>query len=356
MRRNAAWILVFVLCLGLLAGCKKETPPKAVTPELSPGVKDDGKMKILMIGASLGLDTMYLLPEVARLQGKTDYVMGILYHSAALNYHKEWLDADFEYDSAKGNVWYRSDCNGDLIENIPGEANDMYIENGSIAVKASMAFERHDWDVVITMGGSTEMTGCITPNPKENLNISDVASIVAYANAHDLDPSTPTKFGWHMVWSVPQDDTLLNDARRDFLATYFQGDAMKMLEANLATTQSVVVPYLEGKFDYILPCATAIHNAKTSAFVTDKDIHRDYIHATDYGRLIAAYTWYCGLTGTDIQDCQFGPIYYGIRRDDAARKAQQDLVLTDLQRDILVESVANAFANPYKLTQSQYQE
>lgn len=366
MKRNIAWILVFVLCLSLFAGCGKTAQNDGqqnqnVTQNPAPEVKDDGKMKVLMIGASLGFDTMYMMPEVARLQGEEDYVFGILYHSAALNYHEGWLRTDaveyayLEFDSTKDKVWYRSDCNGNMIMNTPGEANDKYIEDGSIAVKASMAFERHDWDVVITMGSSSEVTGRISSNNRENLNMSDVETVMEYANSHDLDPSTPIKFGWHMVWALPQDDSLLNDARREYLAEFYEGNAMKMFEANVANTEAVVVPYLEGKFSYILPCATAIQNAKSSAFVTDKDIHRDYIHGTDYGRLIAAYTWYCGITDTDIKDCKFGPVYHGILLDTKLRNTQTDWVLTEEQQNILVEAVGNAFANPYQLTESQYQ-
>ena len=177
---------------------------------------------------------------------------------------------------------------------------------------------------------------------------------VMMASVKKMLGRTP-KFAWHFVWSLPQDDNLLNDARRKELAEYYGGDAMKMYEANVAHSKTVVVPYLQDKVDYLFPCATAFQNAKSSAFVEDRDIHRDFIHGTDYGRLIAAYTWYCGLTGTDIRDCKFAPVHYGILRDEARRKAEEDWVLTDLQRKILVESVENAYKKPFELTVSQYQ-
>jgi hypothetical protein len=36
-----------------------------------------------------------------------------------------------------------------------------------------------------------------------------------------------------------------------------------------------------------------------SSYLEETDIHRDYIHATDLGRVIASYTWYCKLMGIE---------------------------------------------------------
>lgn len=363
MKRTLALLFASLLCLGLLAGCdsrpQEDDPSQPADQQTE--TEDDGIMKILVIGHSLGVDTMYLMPEVARLQGVENYVMGILYRSAALNYHAGYLKnnkaayAYFEYVSGEDTVWRRADCNGNFIPNRPGEANDKYIEDGSIAVKAEFALQRHDWDVVITMAGSSEATGRITGNPQEDLNIVDVDAVTKYVLEHDLEPATTPKFGWHMAWVVPQDNTLLNEARKTFLATYFEGSAMKAYESNVATVRDKVAPYLEEKFDFLLPCVTAMQNAKSSALIKDSDIHRDYIHATDYGRLIAAYTWYCGITGTNIRDCKFGPVYHGILIDNLMRNSGKDLVMTELQQNILIEAVENAFKEPYQITVSQYQ-
>lgn len=127
-----------------------------------------------------------------------------------------------------------------------------------------------------------------------------------------------------------------------------------MFEANMKTTREVVVPALEGKVKYIFPCAAALQNAKSATVVEDRDIHRDFIHGTDYGRLIAAYTWYCVLTDTNIRDCKLGAVPNGLVRDDAIRNSGKDYELTEEFKQVLVESVENAIANPYALTQSAY--
>lgn len=315
-------------------------------------------MRILMIGASLGFDTMYMMPAVAKANGVEDFTFGILYHSAAAAYHAGWLErnavayAYYEFCSDKDLVWRRADKEGNFHPHIPSSGNDKYIDDGSIAVTPEFGLKRADWDVVILMASSAEITGRICANPRQNLNMESVDSMMD--SVKKLLGRTP-KFAWHMIWALPQDDSLLNDVRRKYLAEYYDGDAMKMYEANVAHSKAVVIPHLQDKVDYVFPCATAIQNAKSSAFVEDKDIHRDFIHGTDYGRLIAAYTWFCGLTGINIGDCKFAPVYFGILRDNDRRLAQQDWVLTDLQEKVLVESVENAYKNPFELTVSQYQ-
>ena len=85
-----------------------------------------------------------------------------------------------------------------------------------------------------------------------------------------------------------------------------------------------------------------------------KDLYRDHIHASDYGRLIAGYTWFCMFTGKDIKDCKIGPFHYADMLDEAARLLKKPVELTQLQKDVLVESVYNAINNPFEMTPSQY--
>ena len=356
MKRMLSFCLTLLLLAGMIAGCAGA--PAQTQPETTQ--QEDTTMKILMIGASLGYDVMYMLPAVAQNEGMTDFAFGLLYRSAGLNYHADYVQrstpeyAYLEYVSGEDQVWRRADCNGNFTYSVPSEANDKYIEDGSIAVTAEFGFSRHDWDVVIILPSSSEITGRVSGNAREDLNMASADVIMNWVKEHDIDPSTTPEFGWHMSWSLPQDDTLLNDARRNFLRTYFNNDAHAMFEANVKTTKDVVAPALEGKVKYIFPCAAALQNAKSASCVEDKDIHRDFIHGTDYGRLIAAYTWYCMITGTNIRDCKFGPVPNGLVRDTQVRNSGADYELTEEWKQVLIESVENAIANPYALTQSQY--
>ena len=184
--------------------------------------------------------------------------------------------------------------------------------------------------------------------------MANAEGLMNYVEEHDVDPSTTPKFGWHMIWALPEDSTLWNDARRKFMEKHYNNNALGMFEDNVKNTEQIVVPALEGKIEYLFPCAAALQNAKTATCVEDKDIHRDFIHGTDYGRLIAAYTWYCTLTGTNIRDCKFGTVPNGLVRDTQVRNSGANYEIGEAWKQVLIEAVENAIANPYEITQSAY--
>ena len=104
-------------------------------------------------------------------------------------------------------------------------------------------------------------------------------------------------------------------------------------------------------FSGLIPSGTAIENALTS-YLTEWDLIRDYAHVTDYGRLIAAYTWFCVLTGVEqLEEIKLDTIP---RKFFKSTLGAQDRVLTDMEKAIILESVNNALKNPLQVTQSQY--
>lgn len=359
MKKILALCLSVLMLMSLFAGCtQQEQEQEQDTPTAEqPVQEDDGVMRILMIGGSLGFDTMYMMPAVLKNEGVEKFTAGILYRSAglksltpyALSGEPEY--AYYEFDSEQDQVWRRADRDGYFTNETPDAANDKYIEDGSIAVPAQFGLKRMDWDVVIIMSASNEIT-----NVSGDLNMANADKLMEYVKANDMNPATVPEFGWHMVWALPNDSTLWNKARREYMEKYYPGqDATAMYEDNVRNTKQIVLPAIEGKVKYVFPCATALQNAKTSNLVTDKDIHRDFIHGTDYARLIAAYTWYCGLTDTNIRDCKFGPVYSGIVRDALLRNTGKDYEMTEELKNLLIESVENAYKEPFAITQSQYQ-
>ena len=106
-------------------------------------------------------------------------------------------------------------------------------------------------------------------------------------------------------------------------------------------------------FQYLIPSATAFENA-LSSYLEEKDLHRDYAHASDLGRVIASYTWFCTLTGVEqLEQIKLDTIPKNFFKSTVAA---EDRVLTDVEKAIILESVNNALANPLQMTQSQYTE
>ena len=358
MKRFLAIILALALCLGLCACGGEETPEETTPTEpTEQKVEDDGVMRILVIGHSLGMDAVYLLPNVAMNEGLADLEIGLLYHSGCSTMmHAEYLAANakqyayFEFTSGQDTTWRRADCNGTFSTYTPGTGNDKYIEDGSIAQTMEFALQRRDWDIIVLQCSTSEAPGVVPVTSKHYLDPANIQKIIDYTKEKDIEPASAPKYAWSMVWSLPNDNSLLNEQRRTYLETYFDNE-MEMYEHSMATFQEQILPNFT--FDYILPMATAMQNAKSSAF-TARDLYRDFIHGTDYSRIMAAYVWYCGITGTDIKDCKLDPIPHDNLLDKSYGLLKKPMELTQQQKDILVESVSNAFATPYALTPSQY--
>ena len=100
-----------------------------------------------------------------------------------------------------------------------------------------------------------------------------------------------------------------------------------------------------------MPVGTAIQNARSS-YLGDPDLNRDYSHLSDLGRTIAAYTWYCILTNTTLDDVSIDFVPGTLRYASADKRT--DLVLTDELKAIIIESVNNALSTSYSMTQSNY--
>lgn len=354
MKKFLALFLALTLCFGLLAcGGKGEQENEDTTTK----VEDDGIMKILMIGHSLGNDSTYMLPDIARKNGVTNLVMGVLYHSGCrLNQHVDYINnnaaqyAYYEFDiSTEQECWMRADSTGNFHAFHSGDGNDTLIEDGTIAQTMAFGIQRHDWDIVVMQAGVFEAAGVIDSSYKLNI-AGDIKTIQNYVLENDIEKGTAPKFAWNITWTCPSDD-MLNDSYNKWLYTYF-GSADEMYDAITRTAKDVAVPAYN--WDYVLPSGTALQNARSSKY-EPKDLYRDTIHASDFGRAIIGYTWFCTLFGKTIEECNIASIDSELLIDNLMRNTGKDLELTQEQKDILVESVKNAMANPYAVTPSQYQ-
>lgn len=362
MKKFLALLLALTLCCGALAGCNGENKP-ADDPAPEKIVEDDGVMKILLIGHSLGVDSAFMFPDVARNEGMENLVFGFLYHSGCLvaqhvDYAKKNARqyAYYEYDISRDQEWFRADCNGNFTPCPAGAANDIYIEDGSIAQTLQFGIQRHDWDMVILQAGSGESANrrhasqYYAQNPNATLP-GYIQELMDYVNENDVEKQSPTKFSWNMVWSSPKDPAVRRESTNQMLQTEYGGSEYAYYQAMSDTLQELVIPTYD--WQYIFPAGTTMQNLKSTK-LPNAELYRDYAHATDFGRLCVAYTWYCTLTDTPIEDCKIPPMNHKVLLNIAARNTGKDLVLTEEQMNILLECVGNALKNPYAMTQSQY--
>lgn len=309
-------------------------------------------LKILMIGHSLGNDATYLVPEVFKAHSDTHLIMGVLYHSGCrLHQHVTYMEKDaaqyayYEYDTAADTQWRRADCDGAYHPFFSGMGNDIYIEDGSIAQTMRYAITRQDWDIVVMQAGVFEAANkndgvCSVQIPQ------DIAKIQGYVLRNLIDQTKQPTFLWNMTWSTPMDPELLNASYTSCLQKLCDGDSAKMYAEICDTLRNVVKPTCA--FADIMPSGTAMQNAKQ--VLTDKELYRDTIHASDFTRLMTAYIWYCKLTGADLAQLPIISIPSVLRGNAAARKTGEDDTLTSEQVQILKTCAMNAMKHPYGVT------
>ena len=117
--------------------------------------------------------------------------------------------------------------------------------------------------------------------------------------------------------------------------------------ADIATVYQTKVT-AAGTWDYLMPTGTALHSAKS--VMTDEQLYRYVIHATDFGWLMAAYIWTCQLEGKTMADFpEITSIYSQLRYYAADRKAG-DYVLTNKEQAVLRAGVDAALGDPLTLT------
>ena len=287
-------------------------------------------LKILCIGNSFSLDSMWILEEIATAEGTDNTTLGILYHSGcSLAMHETYLlDNKKEYNYYKNENGAWPDSGG----------------NGTATMLQGIADE--DWDIVVLQQASSSSGRPATYN-------DDIQVIMDYVLENDKNPETVPQFAWNMTWAYPVEDDGIGEVTTNTTTAfdnYYGSDQMTMYNAICNAVESKIVP--NSKFDYLMPVGTAIQNARSS-YLGDPDLNRDYSHLSDLGRVIAGYTWYSILTGKQIDEVKVDAIPGALRYYKADRDAG-DLVLTDDLKAIIVESVQNALKTPFAVTQSQY--
>jgi hypothetical protein len=203
------------------------------------------------------------------------------------------------------------------------------------------------WDIIVIQGGVFEIAY------DKTYKAGHIQEIQNYVNQYKLNPTA--EFFWNMAWATPVDNELRdkypfenNSYYSGYVAfgdnrTNFYNAITKCVGDHIVTDET---------FEFLIPSGTAIENA-LSSYLIEKDLHRDYVHVSDLGRVIASYTWYCTLAGIDqLDEIKLDAIPKAFLKSTSDKT--QDRVLTDAEKAIILESVNNALLNPLQMTQSQY--
>ena len=317
-----ALLLCLVSLLGILAACgekattpatapQNETPKEEETPMIDDSPLCDGKtLKILAITSSFGLNTTDFLYHIAKAEGCEEVIVARLYASGCtLEAHVNNAKNDspaYEYTKIFDGRWVE-------MEGIP----------------MSYGLLDEEWDIIYLQQSAHQSP--IASSYKDYID-----QLMPYINDLKLNPNA--RFVWNQTWAFQGDSTQTVFIER------FGSDQMAMYQSIMDATQEHVVPRTE--FTALSPTGTAIQNARTSYF-GDK-LTRDTLHLNNLGKAIAGYTLWATLIDQDLTEINLEPLNSS---EEAAI-----LTLSDTDKQVIIECVNNARANPWQVTPSTFTE
>ena len=332
MKRYIALGLCLLLTLGIFSGCGSTQESETTANTTDSASQEMPKVKkVLTLGHSLAVDAGHMLALIADAEGYDELTIGTLYYSGCpLGKHVQFLQAD-----AKEYSLYMSSTK---TPNNPPTVLD------NVSMKD--ALRHQDWDLIIMQGGVFEIGESSTYT---NGNIQIIQN---YVNENKLNPKAV--FAWNMAWAPPVD----NDLRDTFSSQpngYYNNyvkynDDRSLLYQSIAKCVSDHI-VTDETFRFVIPSGTVLENALTS-YLTEKDLHRDYVHASDLGRVMVSYVWYCRIAGIDqLTELKLDTVPTKLFR---STQFPLDWELTEAEKALILESVNNALKNPFEVTPSQY--
>ena len=327
--------LCVLMVLGTFAACGNTGEPEASTEPVVTEPPEEAKvLKILTLGHSLAVDCGHMLNLICATEGIGEYeeisIATLYYSGCPLYKHVNYL----QNNSPEYNLYQSSTKTPNAPPTI---MQDITMLN---------ALRMDYWDIIIMQGGVFEIA------QTETFTDGKIQIIQNYVNENKLNPLA--YFAWHMPWATPTDNELRDMYPKTPNTYYSNYEKLGNLRENYYNGITKCVGdhiVTDETFKFVIPSGTAIENA-LSSYLEEKDLHRDFAHASDLGRVIASYTWYCRLMGIEkLEEIKLSAIPVSFFKSTVG---VEDRVLTDAEKAIILESVNNALANPLQMTQSQY--
>lgn len=254
-------------------------------------------LKILSVGNSFAWDTMQHLPDVALAAGVHEIKIAFLYvGGCSIKQHLSHADGDlpaYKYHVHCGEGWQVSEGK---------------------RIREAVAEEKWDW--ISIQHGTGDGSRYTEPASYEGL-----PRLIEYVKRF---AAPKTKIAFNMAW-VPEPDR----DHHEMIA--YGGDQARMFQNLVTLTERLVKP-TKG-LDAVSPTGTAVQNART---VAARPLTRDGFHVSfDWGRYIAAITFFGALTGVTLETVDWAPEGVSEQEKEIALRAaalalQAPFALTDM--------------------------
>ena len=334
LKRILALALTPLTLIGVLAACGNTGTAPTTEPEPTEEPAPKQFSKVLTLGHSLAGDATHMLTLVAAAEGY-ELTVGTLYYSGCPLYrHVMHLEQD-----TPAYILYTS------------STKDLNPPEGMKDVTMKQALRQLDWDLIVMQGGTFELA------EEKTFTDGNIQIIQDYVNEHKLNKDA--LMAWHMPWAFATEAELQAIYMNTGAETNYYTESYKPYNNDRTVLFDLFCDNVEKHiltdrtFQFLIPSGTAFENALTS-YLTEKDMHRDYAHATDLARVITAYTYYCKIANvTELQELKLTTVP---KRYFNTTKSAEDWVLTEAEKALILESVNNALKDPLQVTQSQYTE
>jgi len=340
----------------------------AVSAAKKQAAADDGVFKAIVIGNSASTDAIALLAAIFKAEAPDqEFVLGCMYESGCpIKDHITFFKNDLPAYS--------------YFKNTGSNANGAWSKTNDVTLQTGLTDQ--NWDVVIFQELHT-ISGLMSTFENDNVEILikyvvdqlgyepqlDWHSVgiipeipeayVEYVKSVDGDDGGGIDAGENENWQGgeggrPEDVAWIFDIAcpsypvtwaRNYINNY-NNDSQYMFDSICDVAENFIMKNEIYSFDDVIPGGAAIQYAKNGCGLTDRDLFRDYAHKNDFGRVLIGYVWYAELMEIpSFTELKYTTVPMAMRHSSA--QEQGDLVLTDAQIKIVLDSVNYALANPF---------
>ena len=260
------------------------------------------RIKLLMIGNSFSQDTVTWMGQIAKSAGYTDILIGNLVIGGC--------DIETHYGNALSN---ERKYTFDYYE------NGVWKQKNSQSMKDGITYA--NWDFISLQ----QVSGKSGLKDTYNSALTKWATYVVETATNEN-----VKLLWNMTWAYQTGST-----HTDFPS--YNSNQMKMYSMIVDAVQSKILT--NDQFAAVSPAGTAIQNARTS-YIGDNWTRDGYHLSESRGRFVSGLTMFCLITGASPYDVTFRPTVGGVE-------------MTEKELQVAQESVANAMANKFAVTNSK---
>lgn len=285
--------------------------------------------KVLMIGQSLAQDTVWLLYDVLKAEmPDKEFLVADIYDSITLAQHR----ANIQSNAA---VYH-------YYENKDGK---MTHQEG-YTIQA--ALKKEQWDLII-------FNDATYPSTQEGeFTDGDHQFMIDYIREN---AAPGYKLAYNATWANATSALLYAAGRREVPAGFrdnFQNRFGGSRNLYYSMICQNIEKYIEtnSAFDMVFHTGTAIQYASETHGVPEADperkydLNRDYVHLSDFGRLIVAYQLYAQIFGLGELDAVNVNVIPAEMRATYREQAFGDLEITDTHKEAIIASVNYALKHP----------